>query len=261
MGPADQWAADLADWAIPQAIVDAAPESPWFHDPAAFAVNDTLVRDSVSAVIAREALSPSGTVLDVGVGGGRASLALTPEVRRIVGVDSNANMLASFRQAAESLGVPALGVLGPWPDVALEVEPADVVVCHHVLYNVGDIAPFIRALTNQAIRRVVVEITTAHPTSAMNAAWLHFHGLMRPTSPTWRAAVEVCAALGLEVEAKVSPSTATRATVPSSVAFVRRRLCLPKSRDAELAEWLAAHPPPSSGEVATLWWPGAARVR
>ena len=80
MTAAEQWATALAAWAIPESILAHAPESPWFHDPAAFAADDTIARDSVSAVRARAALGTGGSVIDIGCGGGRASLALTPEV-------------------------------------------------------------------------------------------------------------------------------------------------------------------------------------
>ena len=257
-----RWAQALAGWGIPQALVDAAPESPWVHDTAMFAVDASVPRQSVSARVAREALAPSGTVLDVGVGGGRSSLGLVPEVERIVGVDASVHMLSSFREAGLAAGVPVLGVLGQWPDVAPEVEPADVVVCHHVLYNVADIDPFLRALTNHAVRRVVVEITSVHPTSGYNDAWLHFHGLRRPSEPTWEDAVAVAQELGVDVQVELSPrpSMSASATDPvHAVPFIRRRLCLPADRDEEIAAWLEAHPVRNPPTVATLWWPGAAR--
>ena len=101
---AQHWADQLAAWAIPTEILDQAPESPWFHDPATFAVDDTLSRDSVSTVRAREVLPPHrGTVLDVGCGGGRSSLPLAPPAARLVGVDENPAMLASFAAVVDSV--------------------------------------------------------------------------------------------------------------------------------------------------------------
>ena len=259
MSAAEQWAEALAAWAIPKAVLDAAPESPWFHDAAAFAADETVPHDSVSAKRAREALTLRGTVLDVGVGGGRSSLALRPEATHITGVDGATHMLESFLRSAEAAGVDAIAVQGRWPDVAPQVERADVVVSHHVLYNVSDLAPFLRALNDHALRRLVVEITTVHPTSGMNDAWLHFHGLVRPSEPTWELAAEVCCELGFDVRTEVSPRHAysTAAVDPvAQVPFVRRRLCLPVSREPEIAEWLAAHPIKNPRDVATLWWDG-----
>ena len=98
-------------------------------------------------------LPPGGVVLDVGAGGGAASLPLAGVAGRLVAVDESPEMVASFLAAAEAAGVPAEGVEGRWPEVAGRVGPADVVVCHHVLYNVADLAPFAAALTGHARRR------------------------------------------------------------------------------------------------------------
>lgn len=45
--------------AIPESIL--APESPGFHDPAAFAANDTVARETVSSVRGRSASVSAGS--------------------------------------------------------------------------------------------------------------------------------------------------------------------------------------------------------
>jgi hypothetical protein len=40
----ERWTEQLADWAIPAEILARAPVSPWSHDVATFAVDDTLLR-------------------------------------------------------------------------------------------------------------------------------------------------------------------------------------------------------------------------
>ena len=89
-------------------------------------------------------------MLDVGVGGGAASLPLAPPAALLVGVDQSEGMLATFADACERRRVAHREVQGSWPDVAGQVEPADVVVCHHVLYNVADVVPFVEALSEHA---------------------------------------------------------------------------------------------------------------
>ena len=258
MSPAEHWAAALASWAIPEAILAQAPESPWFHDPAAFAADETVARDSVSALRARSALGGSGSVIDVGCGGGRSSLALVPEVNQIVGVDASEAMLASFREAAARYGVSATSVHGRWPDVADRVGDADVVVCHHVLYNVAEIGPFLSALTGHARRLVVVELTTVHPQSVFNDAWRHFWGIERPTSPTSDDAAGVARSLGCDVRVEqgpLPPMARAAADVSRQVPSLRRRLCLPSDRDGEVATWLADHPIDAGArQVVTLSW-------
>jgi len=58
------------------------------------------------------------------------------------------------------------------------------VTCHHVLYNVAELGPFVTALTSHARRLVVVELTARHPLTALNPLWERFHGLVRPNVPT-----------------------------------------------------------------------------
>jgi SAM-dependent methyltransferase len=261
---AERWAEQLAAWALPEHVLAAAPESPWSHDVATFAVDETLDRDSVSARAAREVLPPEGgTVLDVGCGGGRSSLVLVPPATELIGVDASESMLDAFVEAAQAAGVARRTVLGRWPDVAAEAPVADVVVCHHVLYNVADVEPFVLALTDHARLAVVVEITVRHPQSAWNEAWAYFWGIDRPAGPTDVDLAAVLRELGLDPEIQRSPraSMARHASDPTSlVPSARRRLCLTEDRDAELAAYLAEHPPAFPDTVATFRWPGAAEV-
>lgn len=261
---AERWAAWLTGWQIPAAIVDQAPESPWGHDPALFAVDDSLPRDSRSSVAAREVLPPSGgTVLDVGCGGGRASLALVPPAELVIGVDTNPEMLAELTRSAHRAGAMCATVAGRWPDVCEHERLAvvDVVVCHHVLYNVTDVVPFIAALTDHARLAVVVEMTDRHPQSAWNEAWQHFWGITRPERPTADDLIAVVDELGLhpEVWRGPKPPMASGAGDPArAVASARRRLCLSADRDEEIATWLRSHPPAWADTAVTLRWAGAA---
>lgn len=259
---ADRWRELLGGWGLPPEILAQAPESPWFHHPDRFAVDDTLDRDTTSARWAREVLPPvGGTVLDVGCGGGRSSLTLVPPATELIGVDTDATMLERFTRAAAAAGVARRTVLGSWPEVAPAAPRADVVVCHHVAYNVAELAPFLLALTDHARLAVVVELPLAHPMSAWSDAWRHFWGLERPDGPTADDFVAVARELGLDPEVSVGERGALSRAAADPEVFVsttRRRLCLPADRDTELAEWLAANPPPFVDRVATVRWPGGA---
>lgn len=262
-GSARQWQQDLESWAIPPEILAAAPETPWgcptvlFAAAAEEAVAAAPAEPSPSRLRALEALPGGGSILDVGAGGGAASLPLCPPGASVTAVDQSAGMLAAFAELAGQQGVATRTVEGLWPDVADEVGPADVVVCHHVLYNVGALVPFVGALTSHARQRVVVEITAVHPQSLLNPLWERFHGVVRPTRPTFDDALAVLRDLGLAVgveqfEAPLHWAEGKRA---EHVAFARRRLCLPAERDPEVA---AALPAPRPQRRVTLWWPGNA---
>ena len=96
--------------------------------------------------------------------------------------------------------MPARVVLGEWPDVATEAGRADVVVANHVLHNVVDLPPFLRALTAAARRGVVVEMLDQHPMAWLDPLWERFHGLRRPPPATTDDAVAVLREMGIAPE-------------------------------------------------------------
>jgi SAM-dependent methyltransferase len=264
MTASDRWSAQLAEWGIPDEILAQAPVSPWSHDVATFSVDDTLDRDGTSARVAREVLPlHGGVVLDVGCGGGRSSAVLVPPAEVLIGVDESETMLTAYVEAARAAGVASETVHGRWPDVAEMTPIADVVVCHHVLFNVADAVPFATALTEHARLAVVVEIPVRHPLAGWNAAWKHFWDLDRPTGPTDADLVAVLREAGFVPEVWHSPRTplSSHSSDPSTLLpAARRRLCLGPERDSELADYLANNPIDFIGTVATLRWPGAATI-
>jgi 2-polyprenyl-3-methyl-5-hydroxy-6-metoxy-1,4-benzoquinol methylase len=260
---AQKWADQLTRWGIPEHILANAPESPWTHDPKAFAVDDALPTDTPSYRAAKAALNTGGTVIDVGVGGGRSSLGLGALATHITGVDASQPMLDRFSAAATQQHTPHTTILGNWPDVADQAGTADAVICHHVLYNVGAIEPFISALTKAARSMAIVEITESHPQSRLNDAWLHFHNIIRPTGPTADDAIELISALYNGAETASTQRTLSVAAVDkqAQIAYVRRTLCLPITSEPEVAAYLAKHPLPETRTAVTIVWPGAANSR
>ena len=265
--PGQRWAEQLLAWAIPDDIVAQAEIPPWSHDPLTFAVDDTLDGTSPIFELAREMLPiDGGSVMDVGCGGGRSSLPLAPRATRIVGIDENPAMLARFSQAADEAGVEFEEIVGRFPDVVIQAEmsgrpisPCDVVVCHHVFFNVPDLEPFVVALTAMARLGVVVVIPKRHPLSAWNEGWKHFWNLDRPSGPTSDDAIALIEGLGIELEVfdVARPPLSRHADDPQLlVQSARRRLCLPSSRDGDIAKWLQDHPPAFMNEVVVLRWPG-----
>lgn len=262
MNAADRWKEQLEEWAIPAHILDQAPISPWQHDTKTFAVDDTLDVSVLSAQVARSVLPPSGgSVLDVGCGGGRAAMSLVPPAERVIGVDESPAMLAEFTAAAAAAGARSMTIEGVWPDVAIDTPVADVVTCHHVAYNVGEIEPFLGALTGHARLAVVLVLPTVHPRSAWSAAWKHFWNLDRPLGPTSDDLVDVLTGLGLEIERweMPRPPLARNAEDPSTrLPSAKRVLCLGDDRDAEIEAFLASNEPAWATTHTVLRWPGDA---
>lgn len=251
---AEHWAEQLGAWAIPDEILEAAPESPWGFSLGLFEsrADEARDRDTPSRRRALDALPDGGSVLDVGCGAGAGGLPLVPPAGRLIGVDEGADMLEAFARRAETAGVDHTEIEGRWPDVADGVPETDVVVCHNVLYNAPDIVPFVRALDAHARRRVVCELTDEHPMVWMGPLWERFHGLERPAGPTADDARAVLREAGFD--ARIERFDLPREPEAADVGFVRKRLCLPAERDPEIEAAIDRIGRPATRTYATIWW-------
>jgi len=265
----DRWRRQLEARAIPQPILDAAPESPWGFPAELFETRalEAASRPATPTTLrAREALPDGGSVIDVGCGGGATSLPLASAAAVLIGVDGQRDMLDAFERGARAAGVAEVRTIhGSWPEVADETPVADVLAAGHVLYNVSRLEPFARAADLHASRRVVFEITDRHPLAWSDDLWMRFHGVERPDGPDASTAEAALRELGLPVEreSRVERSAGGFARREAAVALIRRRLCLAAERDDEVADalgdrlserdgrWSAG--PPEQGLV-TLWW-------
>jgi SAM-dependent methyltransferase len=246
-------------------------ESPWVLPRDVFARRADRLRQAPAGPSydrERATLDPPGSVLDVGAGAGAACLPLAIQTTALTAVDTDEGMLARLDSRARAAGLEPRLLTGRWPDVAGQAAPADLVTCHHVLYNVPDLVPFVEALARHARRQVVVELTSAHPLISLNPLWLQFHGLSRPEGPTATDVLAILDAMGLQAGHTEwnRPAQADYATGSELVDTTRRRLCLPPERagDVETALREAGHlgQPRDLGtsgrSVVTIWWEGSA---
>jgi SAM-dependent methyltransferase len=251
---ARRWREQLASWAIPPEIRAAAAASPWDLPVAPFAGRarrQLTAPDGVSYQRALEVLPTGGTVLDVGAGAGAASLALRERAGRIIAVDESPAMLDALRSIA---GSAVETIAGRWPDVAPQAPRADVIVCHHVLYNVPDIGPFVTALTAAARTRVVVEVTARHPMAPLNPLWMELHRVQRPSGPVAADALAAIEETGVAPRWTAWQRPAAPMDFDDLAAITCRRLCLGPDRLADVEAALRAQPVDEMRDLVTIWW-------
>lgn len=263
----DRWRSDLARWAIPQEILDAAPEDPWAFPPCVLAARadraSQVTTPTPSHRRALAALVDGGAVLDIGAGAGAASLPLLARASSLIAVDTDAAVLEELR-ARVPADIDLRLVQGRWPDVAVDLPQVDVVVCNHVVYNIPDLDEAALRMTEKAQRRVVLELSREHPLAWQSFLWSAFHGIERPTRPTAADAIDVIRTCGLAPQSEewIPDEVPSSAADPAQlVASVRRRLCLGADRDPEIAQLLESRLVRRDGRagmepsaLVTVWW-------
>lgn len=250
----EKWKSDLEAWAIPEAIIDQAPESPWIHPPVLFQIPQ-LIDLNPSHQKAFDALPDGGSILDIGCGGGIAAFAMGSKAALVIGVDQQSEMLDMFTDNANQRNIDSKVYEGFWPAVEKNVEVADVVVAHHVVYNVQEIVPFINAMSSHARKRVVLEMPQHHPLSNLSEAWKYFWKLDRPDNPTPQDLMNVLGEMGINAHLHLwDGKLRQERNMDDAVRFTRIRLCLPASRDPDVRQFLENHPPSETRPLATIWW-------
>jgi SAM-dependent methyltransferase len=166
------------------------------------------------------------TVLDVGAGTGRHTIALAPHVACVTAVEPSDAMRALLEEDAKAAGLQNI-VTVPSGWMEAEVEPHDVVICSHVLYPIAEVAPFVRKLEDHARNRVFVYLRV-DPLPTDFGLWSEFYGEPLQLQPTHMDLLNVLAQLDIAADVEIVEHrfTWTFASVDEAVAQVRNSLCL-----------------------------------
>lgn len=215
----------------------------------------------------RDALSEDSTVLDVGAGTGRHTLALAPYARRVVAVDPSEAMLGLLREDVESRAISNVEtVLSDW--MTADVDDADHVICSHVLYPIADVVPFIERLQRHARERAWIYIRV-DPLPTDLGLWKEFYGEPLQPQPTFPDLYPVLLQHDIvaDVEIVEHRFTLTYDSLDEAVAQARHTLCLREDDEAStgklrtlLQDLLVPHdsgrlgPPMESARSAIVCW-------
>ncbi|MYJ15517.1 MAG: class I SAM-dependent methyltransferase [Acidimicrobiia bacterium] len=268
--PSGRWKADLESWAIPESVLEQADESPYGWPPELWRrrTRESRTRRGTTPTtsLVTEMLGVDGTLVDVGAGTGRSCLPYARAGHRVTAVEKNPGMAAGLREEADAEGLEVEVLVGVWPDAAVSTPVADVALSSHVVYDVADIGPFIRALGGHCRRGAVVEMTNVHPWTNMNYLYRAIHDLDRPEGPSVEDLVAVIVSeLGVEVGVvrwERAPDLWFR-TWDDVLAYYGRRVAVPLARRAELRPLLKEHVVARDDRLyvedgprtlATLWW-------
>jgi SAM-dependent methyltransferase len=227
---------------------------------------DTVARDPLYLKL-RDVVTPQTTVLDVGAGTGRFTLALAPHAKHITAVEPSVSMLNYLRQDAAEQGITNISYIpATWQDAPNDLS-AEVVICSHVLYPIRDIVPFLEKLQTAA-RHACFIYLRATPLDAVTAPlWRHFHDDERCLTPEYIHALDVLYEMHIYANVQVVklPPSIRYPSLEIAVEELLEQLILPDDAQTRrelrelLSAWLVERdgmlvPPVSEMVSAILYW-------
>lgn len=206
-------------------------------------------------------------VLDIGAGSGRYVAPLAQAGMHVKALEQSPSMREQIAIVVQEQHLTMVDVLADsWP--THQPVDCDVAMAAHVLYAVGDIAPFVHAMHQAARKMCVILLGVRHPTSPVLPLWHAYHGYERLPLPGALECVGALAQMGIAAHVHMLPSPApiTYAHVDDAATEMCYRLRLPYGEpyQHELAmlirrDWVVSadgsvtvpHTPPPH---AVIWW-------
>ncbi len=166
------------------------------------ATKETVVHDPLFLKL-RSIVTPQTSILDVGAGTGRFTLALAPYVHHITAVEPNAAMLRYLQQDAEEAHFINISTHPQtWQNAPDDIR-ADIVLCSHVLYPMRDINSFVLKLRTATRQACYIYMRALHFETSLSPLWQHFHGDIRHLPPGYIHALDVLYELGIYADVEV----------------------------------------------------------
>ena len=212
-------------------------------------------------------VTPQTSVLDVGAGTGRFSLALAPQAEHITAVEPSAAMMDFLRRDAADKGLSNISYVQiTWQEAPDNLQ-ADIVICSHVLYPIRDIEPFLSKLQKATRQDCYIYSRATHIDALTADLWQHFHHDERRIPPSYIHVLDVLYEMGIfaNVEIVTLPPSLRYPSLNVAVTEMSEQLILPddeKTREelhALLERWLVERdgmlvPPQQEVVCAIIWW-------
>jgi SAM-dependent methyltransferase len=227
---------------------------------------DTITSDPFYLRL-RDVVTQQTSVLDVGAGTGRFSLALAPQAEHITAVEPSAAMMDFLRRDAADKGLSNIScVQTTWQEAPDNLQ-ADIVICSHVLYPIRDIEPFLVKLQKATRQDCYIYSRATHIDALTADLWQHFHHDERRIPPSYIHVLDVLYEMGIfaNVEIVSLPPSLRYPSLNVAVREMSEQLILPddeKTREelrALLEGWLVERdgilvPPQQEVVCAIIWW-------
>ena len=215
----------------------------------------------------RNIATPQTSVLDVGAGTGRFSLALAPLSEHVTAVEPSSTMLDFLRHDAKERCLSNISyVQATWQDAPDDLQ-ADIVICSHVLYPIREIVPFLEKLQKATRNGCYIYLRATHLDAATAPLWRHFHGDDRCMPPGYIHALDVLYEMDIfaNVEIVTLPPSLRYPSLDVAVTEISEQLILPDDEKTRrelhdlLEEWLIVRddmllPPLQDLVCAIIWW-------
>ena len=181
----------------------------------------------------RSRLQPDDVLLDVGAGGGRLALPLSLSCSSVTAVEPSPSMCAVLRETADEYSIDINVIESDW--VSAQVEPADVILCSHVVYVIEDIGAFVRKINSNARRLVLMVVFQSAPQSQMYTLWEQVHEEYRHPLPSLPHFTPVLDEMGISYQVDELPPDAARGfdSEEEARSMIAQRLYIALGSDAE----------------------------
>ena len=189
--------------------------------------------DDVLVERLRAHLLPGDSLLDVGAGGGRLALPLALTCGPVTAVEPSPSMCAVLRETADESGIGISVVESDWANA--RVDPADVVLCSHVVYVIEDIGAFVRKIDDHARRLVLMVMFQSAPQAQIYGLWEQVHGEPRHPLPSLPHFTPVLDEMGISYQVEELPVDPARGFDSEEEArdMIVRRLYISPGSEAE----------------------------